>query len=313
MDADTADHADAPVPVEAGADGGVAQPRAMHWALEANSPTTWGSLGGTGPTDVWLVDIGGDTHHTTGDDHWTFGTIADGTRLTGIWAFAPDNVYVSGRINAVYHWDGTGTWDHQVVTSGATFEGIWASGPNDLYALGSGLYRSTGNRTWTYEAIALAEGPLVGIWGSGPKDVWILDGMHNALHGTGNGTWERQRTGLGITPSVAIWGSGSNDIYALAGQTVAHSRGDGSWVLQAVPRVDANETLTCLWGAGPDDLYVGSASGNLYRSVGDGKWYRDPLPPMPPYVPTINSVWGPGRDDVYVNTEIGMFRGHPAN
>jgi hypothetical protein len=203
-----------------------ARPLPMRWELELGSPDYGtGALGGTGENDVWAVGTLGRAAHSAGDGRWQSRDVT-GPRLTGIWASAPDNVYVSGYINAIYRWDGSGTWDRQLTTSGSVFSAIWASGPNDLYAVGSGLFRSKGDRIWKYEQVPPADTyPFVGVWGSGPNDVWILDGP-NAFHSTGDGNWIRQRTGLD-PGGGAIWGSGPNDIYAINGAAVAHSTGDG--------------------------------------------------------------------------------------
>ncbi len=275
-------------------DGG--RPLRMIWELELGSPDYGtGALGGTGENDVWAVGTLGRAAHSTGDGRWQSRDVT-GPRLTGVWAAASDNVYVSGYVNAVYRWDGSGTWDRQIISSGAVLSAIWASGSNDLYAVGP-------------EAVPTAEAALVSVWGSGPNDVWILDGQDNALHSTGDGTWVRQRTGLD-PGGGAIWGSGPHDIYAINGASVAHSTGDGRWTLQPIELGPLN-FLSCIWGSAPNDIYIGGDNGTLFRSSGDGHWYAEKLAPGDERIISIAAIWGPNNRDVYVMTPVGTYRGHP--
>jgi hypothetical protein len=115
-----------------------------------------------------------------------------------------------------------------------------------------------------------------------------------------------------VSSPVGIWGSGPNDIYALGSAGVAHRGADGKWVSQAVALANA-EGLQCIWGSGPNDIYLGSTTGKLYRSIGDGKWHPEPLPPTPGVFPLISSIWGPNADDIYIVSEVGIVRGKPAN
>jgi len=158
----------------------------------------------------------------------------------------------------------------------------------------------------------MAEASLVSVWGSGPNDIWILDGVHNALHSTGDGTWVRQRTIVSNAPGVAIWGSGPRDISGITGLEVMHSIGDGRWTAQPLDLGPIN-ILSCLWGSGPDDIYVGAGFGTLFRSIGDGRWYAEKVDPTNDLDVHVSAIWGSSSRDVYVLTAAGTYRGRPVN
>jgi hypothetical protein len=286
------------------------RPRSMVWTFIENSPKGDGAFGGTGPHDVWCADIGGIAWHTAGDDIWKQTTVSN-ARLNGVQAFAADDVYVSGYINAVYHLDATGTWDHQVTTSGVLFNGIWGSGPHDLYAVGTGVFHSTGDRTWTSEGETAF---MMSVWGSGPGDVWTIDAAKYVHHRTPDGKWQPRQTPplTASTDIMKIWGSGPTDIYVVDGANIAHSTGKGDWTIQTVDKMP-HESMQCIWGSGPNDIYVGGSEGHIFRSLGDGRWFQEELPlDANKNIPSTRVVWGSSQDDVYLMTGAGTYHGHPA-
>jgi len=179
--------------------------------------------------------------------------------------------------------------------------------------VGSSLYRSKGDRSWTLEAVPAAGSQGMGIWGSGPNDVYLVDGLANILHSKGDGVWTRQKAAPMNGPGVAIWGSGPNDVYVLSGGMVQHSTGDGTWTPQTMP-TRPNEILEAIWGSGRNDVYIGTGDGNLFRSTGDGLWYSERiLPASDPRKNHVGGIWGPSANHVYLLTIAGTFHGRPAN
>jgi hypothetical protein len=288
-----------------------ARPQAMTWTLEPTGMSNAsGALGGTSEMDIWAVGPNGEARHSTGDGQWTRKDIG-GASLTGLRAFAPNDVWASGYINAVFHWDGSGQWDRQGLPSGAVFEDIWGSGPQDLYLVGSSLYRSKGDRSWTYEGVPAAQSQGMGIWGSGPNDIYIVDGLANILHSKGDGVWIKQKAAPMKGPGVAIWGSGPNDVYVLSGGMVQHSTGDGTWTPQTMA-TRPNEILDSIWGSGTSDIYIGTGDGNLFRSIGDGHWYSERILPISDTrLIDVGAIWGPNGNNVYLLTVGGTFHGRP--
>lgn len=76
---------------------------------------------------------------------------------------------------------------------------------------------------------------------------------------------------------------------------------------------EQGDSLDLYLGSAPDDMYIGTDNGNLYRSVGDGQWHREPLAPGDPRVLTITAIWGSSSRNVYVVSVGGTYRGRPAN
>ncbi len=284
----------------------------MIWQMESGPKDVVGAMGGSGPTDVWFAGSNGTVLHTAGDGKWENRNF-NGPTFTGLFVAGPNDVYATGMINVVYHWDGSGTWDHQFLGTAFEDNGIWGSCPHDIYTVGSGAFHSTGDRVWTPQSLTGAPAsfsPFIAVWGSGPTDIYFLIGDASVLHSHGDDKWDTQTTGLKAY-GAGLWGSGPNDIYALSTDVVAHSVGDGKWSVQKFDRT-SDETPSSIWGSGARDVYIGTVDGTIFRSLGDGKWYRERLFPNDSrkFI-VVAAIWGSSADDVYVVTSVGTLRGHP--
>jgi hypothetical protein len=269
-------------------------------------------MGGTSATDVWVGGATGDVWHTTGNGQWTRRDITTAADIYGFWGSGPDNVYAAAYVNRLWRWNGSG-WQQIDFDGGIVFRGIWGSGPSDIYAIGSGIFHNHGDGMWPFEPDNQSS-PMVSVWGSGPNDIWVLLGSSGVvggiLHSTGDGKWAQQRGATMMTPGIAVWGSGPRDIYMLRGGEVLHSTGDGKWLSQPITR-DTGESFQCLCGSGASDLYIGTTSGRLWRSVGDGRWQADRFLPVDGRVIAVYQCWAASNGEVFAVTADGAYHGRP--
>jgi hypothetical protein len=151
---------------------------------------------------------------------WTLPT----EELLSVWGFAPDDVYVTGRLGEVHHFDGaswspltTGTLSHLTGISGAR-----ASEATRIYVVGErATIRVFDGSTWT---------PMVppssyvldlrDVWAAAPDDVFAVGGSGSVLRFRGPlGTiiWEEEPTGLVGAGFNAITGRRADDVFAVSG------------------------------------------------------------------------------------------------
>jgi hypothetical protein len=287
-------------------------PRKLAWQKEPSGPNFARGMGGTSATDVWVGDTTGDVWHTTGNGQWTHRDIATAADIYGFWGSGPDNVYAAAYVNRLWRWSGTG-WQQIDFDGGIVFRGIWGSGPGDIYAIGSGIFHNRGDGMWRLEPDGQSS-PMVSVWGSGPNDIWVLLGssgeIGGILHSTGDGKWVQQRGGAMMSPGLAVWGSGPRDIYILRGVEVLHSTGDGNWVPQPIV-LPGNEGLRCICGSSASDVYVGTDTGRMLRSVGDGRWQPERFLPVDGRIIAIQQCWAASNGEVFAVTGDGAYHGRP--
>jgi hypothetical protein len=297
--------------VVSGPDGTVGgSPRKIAWQKEPGGPDFARGMGGTSANDIWVGGTSGDVWHSTGNGQWARRDIDTPGDVNGFWGTGPSNVYATAYINRVSRWNGTG-WDRFDFQGGVTFRAVWGSGPNDVYAVGGAVFRSSGDGMWRLEPDDVSD-PLVSVWGSGATDVWVLlGGSAGIIHSKGDGKWSAPQTGgTSMSPGIAVWGSGPNDIYMLRGGEVVHSTGDGLWLSQPIDR-GPTEVLECICGSGPRDVYIGTDTGRMLRSVGDGRWHAERFLPVDGRVIDISQCWAASNGEIFAVTGDGTYHGRP--
>jgi hypothetical protein len=301
----------APLPDAAGAGpdvtiGGL--PRRILWQKEPSGPNFARGMGGTSATDVWIGGSTGDVWHSTGNGQWSRRDIVTAGDVRGFWGSAPNNVYVAAYINRIWRWNGS-TWDQFDFQGGVVFTSVWGSSATDVYAVGSGIFRSAGDGMWRLEPVNQFD-PMESVWGSGRADVWVALDLGRMLHSRGDGKWTTQAGGTTQSPNIEMWGTGPTDIYLLRGGELVHSTGNGSWVPQPIER-GPTEGLRCICGSGPNDVYVGTGTGRVFRSTGDGRWHPERFLPMDDRVLTVEHCWAAPNGEVFTVTGDGTYHGRP--
>jgi hypothetical protein len=226
--------------------------------------TTFQSVWGSGPTDVWAVGIAGNGDPISHWDGATWSTVKISTnpRLNGVWGSGPNDVWAVGidleGTATMLHYDGT-RWSptpNMPLASGS-LNGVWGSGSTDVWAVGTfntnadpgtvGILHWDGS-TWSVAMTETSDVNFTAIWGSGSADVWVVDSLSNFVHWNGT-TWSHVTSGASQT-IVGLWGSGPNDVWAV-GDATLHWNGT-AWSTLSAP---TTEGLSGVWGSGPNDIW----------------------------------------------------------
>ena len=218
------------------------------------------AVGGTSPTDVYLVGDGATILHGSGTT-WTAQTnpALANTRLLAIWAIG-STLYVAGSGNTILRNSGSG-WVSEAISAGTTeLRGIWGVSGH-LWAVGSGgaIVKSTGGQ-WTADTSGTTN-ELRGIFGTSATDVWVVgDGV--VLHFDGN-SWSP--AGDGVPASVnlrAVGGLPGGPVWAVGNAWTVVRRDANAWVVEPTGLVVddlAGDALQAIWAASLADVYAGGA------------------------------------------------------
>jgi hypothetical protein len=298
---------------EADADGDAQPSTAMltprNWELFA---TGMGIplMGGSGPNDLWVSDTLFLSHY----DGQTWTSYNPGvSRITGIWASAPNDAYASVAENVVLHWDGN-AWTHESagISQGSSFNSVWGSGPTDIYL--AGLLHSGGGGTWGPANVPPQQvdyGGYPGMWGTGPDNLWFAGGYGTVR--MKNGAWT---TSVSYPPPEVTlqiqgtWGASVDDFFILSPASALRIVDGSVGPAQQVPlqKLDAGyDSMWAICGTSPNDLYIAHSLG-LFRSAGDNQWVPEVIDADASTV-KATSVWcAPGSNVVYVATWNGIYR-----
>ena len=153
------------------------------------------------------------------------------------------------------------------------------------------------NYVFTPQGAGGGSSELNGVWALAPDDVWAVGSAGLLLH------WD----GGSFTPYPspvtgnynAVWGSSSNSVWAVT-QSGATVRYDGSsWsTVNTGWSMPAGYSIT---GTGPNDVYIGGASGSLLHW--NGASYTAPFG----YPTDVRGLWASGPCDVLA-TGNGIYR-----
>lgn len=218
------------------------------------------AVGGTSPTDVYLVGDNAKILHGSGST-WNSQTnpALTNTRLLAVWAIG-SVVYVAGSGNTILSNSGSG-WTSEPLSAGTTeLRGIWGVSGH-LWAVGSGgtILKSTGG-AWTADT-SNTTAELRGIFGTSATDVWVV-GDSVVLHFDGNG-WSPAADGVPTGVSLrAVGGLPAGPVWAVGNAWTVVRRDAAAWVVEptGVPVDDlAADTLQAIWGASLGDVYAGGA------------------------------------------------------
>ena len=228
---------------------------------------------------------------------WSYDdTTGTSQTLYGVWAAAPDDVWVAGASGTMLHWNGLG-WT--TVPSGTTNHlwRIWGRADDDIMAVGRlGAAVHYNGSAWTQVAPSSIDWEISSTWSAG-EGVWYIGGHEGRLvrWDVAAGTWTPIATGT--TGSIeALWGTGPDDVWAVGGWVepiVLHYDGT-AWTLDtSVPRVDPMGYYSLTTRAS-GDLVLATRSGGMLQRTG-GVWR--PMQGQATYA--LRSLWGDSPQEVY--------------
>ncbi|MBU1433218.1 hypothetical protein KKF91_22015, partial [Myxococcota bacterium] len=217
-------------------------------------------------------------------DGWCWeNPLPQGNWLSGIHAFADDDVWAVGDVGTVLRWDGE-AWSALDTGSREHLFGIWGSGPDDVWVSGAGgaLLHYDG-ASWSGQAGESFAEALRAIWGSDPNNIWV-GGDEGAMRRFDGETWTPVPfPGRGTVHD--IWGSGPDDVWAVGGIDtcspcvtrwfIAHFDGE-AWSLHDHGQSDGlgGFMLTGIAGSAPDHVITVGRDGVAWRFDG-GAWLAE--------------------------------------
>lgn len=184
------------------------------------------------------------------------------------WAFSPTDVYFAGEYGTVLHYQGS---DLTTLSSSPT--AVW-SDIYDLWGTGSTLYGlATGldgaevivkyqGGVWT-RVVETTPFSLYSIWGTGPNNIFAVGDAGYIVHYDGT-SWELMDVPDETVTLYWVYGFSPTEVYAVGDLGTAWLYDGTSWQ-DAGWNFYENETISCFWGSGAGDLFVGvTLSGEEY-------------------------------------------------
>jgi hypothetical protein len=221
----------------------------------------------------------------------------------GVWAFAPDDVWVVGAPQpelggmassspTAAHFDGQ-QWT--AVDTGVYYlASIWAFSPDNIWAAGGESVVHYDGQDWHETSLADAGArDLLAVWGSADDDIWAV-GDEGFFHYDGT-TWTRAANHR----AQAIWGADADHVWTLG--TFENYAYDGrEWSPFAAHHMGDDGSL---WGFGPDDVYLAGDDEALAHWNGQ-MWV---LVEGADLIGDLNAVWGVGEGDIWAAGSAGQI------
>ena len=153
-----------------------------YQGINRSSGTSWVSVWGAGPEDVFAVGLNGRILHYDGTE-WL--TMVSGTdvHLNEVWGNSGTDVFCVGMSGTILHFDGS-IWTPMESSTEVDLSSIWGSSSTDVYAVGGeGTILHFNGNQWT----SMQSGTdvyLYDIWGRSAEDVYAVGWHGTVLHRT---------------------------------------------------------------------------------------------------------------------------------
>lgn len=226
--------------------------------LHPGGTETYWWVGGTGPSDVWMVGEKGRIAHWDGSafvEH-TSGTTAT---LWGVWAASEADAWAVGGTpeggtnqpnDIVLHWNGS-SWSPITL-------------PNDV--VGRALYK---------------------VWGTSSDDLYVVGEFGTIWHKKGADWMLESNPPIAVSTLFTVSGSSGSDVYAVGNFDVLHSDG-ATWEKLAIDLTGSVNGVAC---ASADEVAIVGFGGLKQRFV-QGAWVDDFL--SEPHS-DLHAVWADGQ------------------
>jgi hypothetical protein len=269
------------------------------WTTTVVADERFGSIGGTGPSDIWIdgkVHYDGSTwtevncgpeftsmsvsdngaimgvnylgiEYFSGDDGWPF-LARTYTQLQAIGGRVPTDVWAVGGSGEVLRYDGSG-WSGQQFSlpQSVSLRDAFGSSSSDIWGVpyGTGLVHFDG-RAWTSSAIP-AE--ILAGFSRTPSDAVATDTNLGAWHWNGT-TWDRITLPIFEGNRISkFWGTAPDDVWAVGGRwpwygAIYHWDGD-AW--QRIYSRGGVGYANSVGGSGRDDVWFSLSGDNPDSAV----------------------------------------------
>ncbi len=250
--------------------------------------------------EAFAVGDNGTILHSDGPE-WTQMLSGTRVRLSAVWGSDSENVYAVGEEATLLHWDGR-SWspirlehpDFPERPFFAVLHDVWGSGPDDVHIVGDVHVRFDG-RTWTVDPSFWA----IAVWGLDSSNLFALE-RGGRIHRWDVWQWrlydEAPRNNYSDLAGIP-----EGDLIAVADECFIASRRGDDWATERP--LGATETVTAVWAASDDEVYVVGFGGVAFRYDG-----LTLVPVDAGFNTAIYDVWGTSRDDIFAVGDAGVIR-----
>ncbi len=207
--------------------------------------------------------------------------------MNGVFSDGPSNAWAVGTGAAIIHWDGSrwsvvGDSIHPAASQRDNYNAVWGTAGTVWIAGGASIVRCTSVTVCSQDQVSGIDS-LYGIWGTSATNAWAV-GLHGKILHFDGTQWTSTNSPVG-NRLTRVWGSSATNVWAVGDSALIHYDGT-SWtvpassteVLSNFPpnqqQQGGNNSFELgLWGSGPNDVYVGSSFGTIYRW--DGQEWND--------------------------------------
>jgi hypothetical protein len=193
------------------------------------SGTTFSSVWGSSPTDIYASG-GGGPYYSTGDDKWVARPVLE-TTIAGtgpLGGTGPNDIWIAGVYGEIFRSNGDGTWHKEATPATPGVNQLWVATPDEAYMVSNStiMHRLPSTGSWVAEPTPLASTDYLHcLWGSGPDDVYAGSNQAHLFHSTGDGVWQDEgfSPGTSFPPAIkGIWGRSASDVYLATSNGVYH-------------------------------------------------------------------------------------------
>lgn len=273
-----------------------------HWSNPRPQGNILNSIWMAAPDDAWAV--GEFTIMHWDGSEWSIHSTDLSWYLTDIFGFSANDIWASGSDGLLLHWDGV-SWQTVTLETTGYLGAIWGYTPDDVWmntSIQGTLYHFDGS---CWEMFDTGTGrSFRKFWGSANDNIWAIGNEGTLLHWNGTDWLEYVATGyvlkdiFGVSESE-IWAIGYScicywpDVYYEYGLAM---RWDGSdWQVETTSWLDPE--ISCIWGAGEDDVWIGGSGTPMYHWNGtrwiasdpDTHWYVYEMDGV-----SADDIWGCG-------------------
>ncbi len=264
------------------------------------------ALWGSGPRDVWAIDVVGTTARWNGSE-WSVAMQQDTTlHIEGMWGSSATDIWAVGPTDTMLHFGpdmawtpmSSATWRLYDV-SGQSAQDLWAVG-----AMGTIFHKGAGDM-WPAQVpmVPASVATLRGVWESPQQAVWAVGESGTLFHRDGDGApWTQDMPPTDQFTLNAVWGSGSDDLWAVGDTGVIWRKlGSQAWVSQDSSLTE-NNSLFAVWGSSASSVWVVGEEGLILHWDGN-RWSKL----QSGVNQTLRRIWGTASGEVWVAGEGGTL------
>jgi hypothetical protein len=280
----------------AGAGGSVTQltpegAAAQVWTLSAAELQ---GIGGTGPSDVWVVGESGTAVHWDGS-RWSTVPTGVSNHLNALFSAAADRVWAVGDQGTALLWNGT-AWEARPTGLPESIRSVWGGSASAWIVGDRGALLQWQGTRWQREPFPASSSAGLTLYGvhSGPDASPYAVGMGGVILRRSQGAWTEISRNTAPGSLNSIWVGDVNNVWA-AGDDGMVWHWDGiAW--RRMPSAPVG--LSSILGFGTDDVWIAGFEGYVAQWQG-GHW----KPYATGTTGRVSTIWGATAAGIWGGTD----------